>query len=143
MYIIEIPFGTPAYDEAVQLRDEVLRQPLGLVFFKEDLEKEFDQIHLGCYTDSARLVGCLTLQKLEDNSMKMRQVAVDPSFQKKGVGKLLVAASEDVVKQADCKKMVLNARDVAIPFYQKLDYKKVGRPFTEVNIKHYKMTKDL
>jgi hypothetical protein len=32
MYTIEIDFGTPEYDEAVRLRTDVLRKPLGLEF---------------------------------------------------------------------------------------------------------------
>jgi len=141
MYTQEIAFATPAYDDTVQLRNDVLRVPLGLTFFVEDLEKEYDQIHLGCFSNSGDLIACLVLLKLDTKSLKMRQVAVDPSCQRRGVGQYLVAASEDYARINKFKKMVLNARDVAIPFYEKLGYKKVGKAFTEVGIKHYKMTK--
>ncbi|MFK7808410.1 MAG: GNAT family N-acetyltransferase [Saprospiraceae bacterium] len=143
MYTQLIEFGTPAYDDTIQLRTQVLRDPLGLVFYVEDLEKEYNQYHLVCYSNHALLLGCLVLLEVDEKSLKMRQVAVDPSCQKKGIGKLLVAASEDFAVANGFKKMVLHARYVAVPFYEKLGYKKVGRPFTEVEIKHYKMTKDL
>ena len=39
--IQQITFGTPAYDEMVALRTELLRIPLGLSFVAADLEKEY------------------------------------------------------------------------------------------------------
>jgi predicted GNAT family N-acyltransferase len=143
MYTHTFDFATPEYDDAVRLRHQVLREPLGMVYLKEDLEKEYDQIHLGCYADSGQLLACLSLQDLGDKQLKMRQVVVEPSLQKKGIGQFLVAASERLALQLGYSKMVLHARDTAIPFYVKLGYKKTGRAFKEVNIKHYKMAKDL
>lgn len=143
MYTLTIPFGTPAYDDTIRLRTEVLRIPLDLEFDAKDLAEEYAQTHLVCYNNSNQLLACLVLLDLDGKSLKMRQVAVEPSFQKKGIGKFLVAASEQYAKEHQFKKMVLNARDVAIPFYEKLGYKKVGKPFTEVGIKHFKMTKNM
>jgi len=143
MYTLLIPFGTPAYDDAIRLRTEVLRDPLGLVFYKEDLAKEYDQYHLVCYSEQSMLLGCLVLLKTDDKTLKMRQVAVEPSCQKKGIGKLLVAESERFAATNGYKIMTLHARDVAVPFYKKLGYQTHGKPFTEVEIKHYKMTKTM
>jgi predicted GNAT family N-acyltransferase len=141
MHTNTFDFATPEYDDAVRLRTQVLREPLGLVFLKEDLEKEYDQIHLGCYADSGHLLACLSLQDVGDKQLKMRQV--EPSLQKKGIGQFLVAASERLALQLGYSKMVLHARDTAIPFYEKIGYQKIGKAFSEVNIKHYKMTKDI
>ena len=73
----------------------------------------------------------------------MRQVAVHESCQRKGVGKLLVADSEAFARQKGYAKMTMHARDTAVPFYEKLGYKKKGRAFQEVTIKHYKMEKKM
>ncbi len=143
MYITEITFGTPEYDEEVVLRDRILRQPLGLQFHIKDLEKEYIDIHLACFADSGKMAGCLILSKVDQQVIKMRQVAVDEAWQKKGVGTLLVAASEDYARQHGYEKIVLNARDKAVPFYLRLGYEVYGEPFTEVGILHSAMRKKI
>lgn len=138
-----IEFGTPEFDEALQLRNDVLRRPLGLVFSPEDIAAEFDQHHLGLYDANWRLVACLTLQQKDDKTMKMRQVAVAAPWQGRGLGARLVQGAEVFCRERSFSKIELNARDTAVPFYLGLYYEKVGEPFTEVGIKHYKMQKIL
>ncbi len=141
--IIPIEFATPEYDQSVQLRDAILRKPLGLEFTVEYLAKEYNYHHLVAYNEQLQMVGCLILVPLENQIAKMTQVAVREDQQGKGIGTALVAAFENYALDLGFKEIVLNARDVAIPFYEKLDYKKEGKPFTEVSIKHYKMKKVL
>jgi len=143
MFTLLIDFGTPAYDEVVKLRDDILRKPLGLAFTPEYLAVEYDMLHLACYTDKHELLGCMILAPQENSAIKMRQVAVREDCQGKGIGQFMVADSEVIAKEKGFTKMTLHARDTAVPFYQKLKYKKKGRAFTEVGIKHYKMEKAL
>lgn len=143
LFAIEAEFGTPAHDETVRLRDDILRKPLGLEFTPEQLADEYKDIHLACYNARHELVGCMVLMFLDKDTIKMRQVAVREDCQGKGIGKFMVRESEQIAIKRGFKKMVLHARDTAVPFYLKLEYKKKGRPFTEVTIKHYKMEKDL
>jgi len=143
MYVLPIDFGTPAYDESIRLRDRILRQPLNLEFTIAQLAVEYKDVHLACYDDNVQMLGCLVIMILDESTIKMRQVAVDEAAQKKGVGTKMVEACERYAKENGFKKIVLSARDVAIPFYEKMGYKKVGKPFTEVTIKHYKMEKKM
>lgn len=138
--IYPISFGSPAFDEVLALRDRILRKPLGLVFEVKDIQKEYDQIHLAGYIDGV-LFGTLTLVEIDEFTLKMRQVAIDTPFQGKGLGTGLVQASEEWANQYKYRKIVLNARDTAVPFYKKLHYRKEGKPFREVGIKHYAMSK--
>lgn len=140
-YLVE--FGTPAYDETVRLRRDILRIPLELEFYVEDLNLEYGQYHLAGYDQTGDLVSCLVLKSLPDLEIKMRQVAVRADLQKKGIGQLMVAASEDLGRRLGFKKMVLHARKEAVPFYKKLKYKTSGKEFMEVEIPHYKMVKNL
>ena len=141
--ICQIEFGTPEYDEAVDLRYRVLRRPLGLEFTAEQLAAEYADFHLAAFNATGRLIGYLNLTPAEQEKVKMRQVAVEPQVQGQGVGKALVAASEALAKRHGFKKMTLHARETAIPFYQKLGYKIVGDRFEEVCIPHFKMEKNL
>ncbi len=143
MYILQIPFATPAFDEWLALRDEVLRKPLGLKFHLKDIAQEWDSIHLACYSDQGLLLGGLVLKPLSDEEIKMRQVAVKPEAQGKGVGTHLAKAAEKLAFELGFRQMTLHAREEAVSFYKKLGYKITGKPFTEVNIPHRKMKKSL
>jgi predicted GNAT family N-acyltransferase len=143
MYVIEIEFATPEYDDAVRLRYEVLRKPLGLEYTPEQLAAEYDNHHLAAYANKGQLLGYLNLTPSDDGVVKMRQVAVAPQAQGKGVGKKLVEASEVLARRLGYRTMVLHARETAVAFYQKLDYKTVGERFEEVTIPHFRMEKVL
>jgi predicted GNAT family N-acyltransferase len=138
--IKEIAYSTPAYESEVALRDKILRKPLGMSLYNEDLTNEKQDTHIGAFLDNS-LVGVLILTKLESNDYKMRQVAVDDTMQGKGTGKKLVEFAEAFAIKTGAKKMVLHARKTAIPFYEKLGYQTEGNEFLEVNILHKKMFK--
>ncbi len=141
--VLPVEFATPAHDETVRLRDEVLRKPLGLEFSQEEMALESEDLHLACYDKSSRLLGCLVLSAIDEETIEMKQIAVLEKRQKKGIGTLLVHASELFSKQKKYKEIVLKARARAVPFYNGLDYVKRGKAFTEVSLKHYKMYKKL
>lgn len=143
MYIIEINFATPEFDDAVRLRYEVLRKPLGLEYTPEQLAAEYDNYHLAAYANNGQLLGYLNLTPLEGVAIKMRQVAVAPHAQGMGVGRKLVEASEDLARRLGYQAMVLHARETAVAFYEKLGYKVVGERFEEVTIPHFYMEKPL
>lgn len=129
MIFLELTFATPDYDAAVALRYRVLREPLGLSFDPDDLAKEYNQIHLAAYDAQHQLLAYLNLTPLDDKIVKMRQVAVEPQLQGKGVGKALVNYSEQVARSKGFEKIVLHARDTAVPFYQKIGLYHRGRAF--------------
>ena len=52
-----IDWGSDDYNQVLQLRDEVLRKPLGLHFSDEELQKEKEHMHMGAYEDG-RMLGC-------------------------------------------------------------------------------------
>ncbi|MCC6458961.1 MAG: GNAT family N-acetyltransferase [Saprospiraceae bacterium] len=142
--ILAIEFGTPAFDEAVALRYEILRRPLGLEYTPEQLAEEYDQHHLAAYHDtSGRLLGYLNLTPLNDAEVKMRQVAVATAAQGQGVGAALVRASEVLARQLGFSKITLHARETALSFYLRLGYTQLGEQFEEVGIPHFKMEKFL
>ncbi|HRI61796.1 MAG TPA: GNAT family N-acetyltransferase [Saprospiraceae bacterium] len=143
MQIFPIEFATPEYDEAVRLRYEVLRRPLGLEFTPEQLVAEYADIHLAAFDNAGNLTGYLCLTPLDDHAMKMRQVAVAPDWQGRGVGRQLVTASEELAKRLGFRRMTMHARDTAVPFYLRLGYATVGDRFEEVTIPHFKMEKKL
>lgn len=136
-------FGTPEFDEILELRNQILRVPLGLQFFEKDITKEYDEFHLAARDENYHLLGYLSLKQTDGKKVKMRQVVVADNLQGKGIGKKMVGFSEIFARKNGFDLMELHARRYAVPFYLKLGYKKVGRIFYEVNIPHYKMVKSL
>lgn len=141
MMICQIEFATPEYDEAVALRYEVLRRPLGLSYTPEQLAGEWNNLHIAAFENSGKMVGYLNLTPVDADEVKMRQVAVDPDKQGRGIGAAMVAFSEELAKNLNFKEITLHARKSAVPFYLRLGYEMLGDEFEEVSIPHFKMKK--
>ena len=140
----QIEFESQDYFQSLGLRYEVLRRPLALHFEINDLKKEGSDIHVAAYLNS-QIIGCLILSEISDKTFayKMRQVAVSDDFQRRGVGKLMVEFCEKIAVKNGMNSIELHARENAVPFYLSLQYTIMGNQFLEVNIPHYKMTKEL
>ncbi len=143
MLIYTIDFATPEFDEALAIRYEVLRKPLGLDYSLEQIATEWDNIHIAAFDASGKMTGYLNLTPVDDKLVKMRQVAVAPAYQGQGIGKAMVAYSEIVAKDRNFTEIVLHARKAAVPFYLSMHYEIVGDEFEEVLIPHFKMRKAL
>jgi len=135
-----IPFDSVERAALIELRREILRRPLGLDFTPQQLDAEADQLHLGAW-DGPRAVGCLLLAAREGGVVQMRQVAVAADAQGRGIGRLLVREAEAESRRRGWTRMILHARDAAIPFYLKLGYAAEGEPYVEVGIPHRTMAK--
>ncbi|MFN0275346.1 MAG: GNAT family N-acetyltransferase [Chitinophagales bacterium] len=140
--IVLIEHNSDAYSEAVKLRYEILRKPLGLNFAEEQLQAEKGNYHLVYLSDDV-LVAYLMLVPQEEGKMKMKQVAVDKNLQRKGIGRELVLAAEKFSFEKGFSLMYCHARDTAVPFYKKLNYTITGEMFIEVSIPHFCMEKRL
>lgn len=141
MQVRQVPFEDLVNLGLIELRRRVLRAPLGLDFTAEELAAEHDQVHFGAF-ESDRLVGVLVMVPL-GTTAKMRQVAVNPDDQGRGIARAMIQASEDWAVQAGFAEIVLHARANVVPMYEKLGYEVIGEPFEEVTIPHRKMRKSL
>jgi len=137
-----IDHGTKEYQQMVNLRNDILRKPLGLCFSEEELEREKDDILMGAFEDD-RLLGCCLLTRMDNKTVRLRQMAVPNSMQGKGVGRALMIFAENIARDLGYKKLCMHARKTAVGFYQKLGYGIAGQEFVEVTIPHYIMEKAL
>ncbi len=142
MSLNQIDHGSNEYLQMVQLRDAVLRKPLGLSFNPEELQKEKDEIHIACFEDG-KLLGCCMLVKINNNTVRLRQMAVAPNLHGKGIGASIINFAENIARDKGFKTITMHARDTAIGFYEKFGYAIKGKQFTEVNTAHHVMEKEL
>ena len=130
----------PAYQQVWQVREEVLRKPLGMSLKNEDLSMDAEDVIFAAMADD-KVVGCVMLHPVTPGVMKLRQMAVYDEWQGKGIGRLLVQAAEKFAKDNGYEKIVLHARMVAVDFYSKMEYTITSDEFTEVGIPHVVMEK--
>ncbi|PKM51922.1 MAG: GNAT family N-acetyltransferase [Firmicutes bacterium HGW-Firmicutes-7] len=140
--IKEIEFSSEQYKTALEIRNQVLRKPHGLSIYEENLTTDAKSIHISAYYDN-EMIGTLVMTEINEEKIKMRQVAVEPKYREQNVGKQLVLYAEDFARAIGYKKIVLHAREESVGFYERLGYTKLGSSFIEVTIPHYKMEKAL
>jgi len=126
----------------VQLRIDILRKPLGLNFTEDELAKEKSHILIGAFEEE-KMLGCCMLLKMEDGSVRLRQMAVLNNLQGKGIGRALTQFAENIARDIGYKKITMHARKPVTGFYEKLGYRISSEEFLEITIPHYEMEKML
>ena len=125
-----------------ELRNRVLRMPLGLLLSEEDLRGEDEQVHLAALNGRGRVVGCVLIFFSGDIA-KVRQLAVEEAYRGRGVGVELMKRAEQAVRARNVRTVTLHGRLTARGFFEKLGYRAVSEVFTEVTIPHLAMQKHL
>ena len=142
--MIDIDFGSTRYDELVELRYKILLEPLGLKFLDMHRDKEAGYLHIGCIENlDDRLVGGLILAPVDNEEIRMMQVAVDTKYQHEGIGREMVIYAEKRAKEAGFSKIVMHAMLSVVNFYERMGYKQEGDIFEEKGITFAKMVKKL
>ncbi len=142
MGLKQIDHGSADYWKMVQLRLKILRQPLGLDFSEEELLKEKNDILIAAF-DEDKLMGCCVLCKNGDDSLRLRQMAVDVQMQRNGIGASIIFFAENLARDKGYKKIIMHARQTAVSFYEKFGFQKKGDEFYELNLPHILMEKSL
>ncbi|CAN5796564.1 GNAT family N-acetyltransferase [soil metagenome] len=140
MGLKQIDHGTTEYNQMVALRRQILRQPLGLSFSEEELEQEKNDILIAAFDDDDML-GCCMLTAFNNQTLRVRQMAVQNNLQGKGIGASLMSFVENLARDKGYKCLMMHARETAVGFYEKFGYKLKGDQFTEVGIPHHVMEK--
>jgi len=134
--------GSPDYEAAVRLRRAILRTPLGLDFAPEDLKREAADTHLTAWSGDT-LIGTVVMTPYNDNTVKLRQMAVAEEARGLGVGAALLKAFETEARARGYSDITLAARQTAEAFYAHYGYDTDGAVFEEVTLPHVRMWKTL
>lgn len=137
-----VPHGSDDYQKTVALRQKVLRDPLGLKLNPADLAKENNDYHVKGEIDG-QLVACLVITPIDEKRVQIRQMAVEPHLQGKGLGREIMTWGENFSREKGFKKVHLHAREIVSGFYEKMGYKKTGLHFIEITLPHIIMEKNL
>eukprot|EP00127_Corallochytrium_limacisporum_P002324 Clim_evm112s109 gene=Clim_evmTU112s109 len=153
---VRVPHGSELYSKVIDLRRDLLRTPLGLVFTEEEIAAEVACLHYAIVVlrtgenldqiPKEDLLGVckLTLNDPQGRSLQIKQVAVSPTAQGYGIGSTLMLTLEGLRSDPELRttRLFCHARDHAVPFYEKLGYtRETEKPFLEVTIPHHRMGK--
>lgn len=141
---IDIEFGSGRYKELLDLRYKILLQPLGLKFLDSFREEEANFLHIGCIENSTgELIGGLILAPIDNEEIRVMQVAVDVVHQGEGIGRKLIEYAESVAKEIGYERLVMHAMLSVVGFYEKLGFKQDGDLFEEKGVRFIRMVKEL
>lgn len=131
------------------VRQPILREGKPIESCQFDGDDLKTTTHFGLFIDK-NIIGVLSVFKNNnvifntENQFQIRGMAILKKFQRKGFGDELVKHSEEHVKSQFGKLIWFNARESAVPFYEKLGYIKIGEPFSIADIGiHYIMIKEI
>jgi len=137
-----IKYQSPKYRSMCVLRDEVLRKPIGLRLTETEILRDKDDFLLACI-ENEEVIACCILTVRDSDTLQLRQMAVSPACQQKGLGKELLLYAEKVARDNHYSVICMHARKTALGFYAKSGYTVKGEEFTEVGIPHFEMIKKI
>lgn len=79
----------------------------------------------------------------EDHKWMLGRVAVSKKVRGRHLGKKMLEAAHQYLKESGINALYCHAQMRVKPFYDKLDYKVVGKPFDEGGVQHVMMKKKL
>ncbi len=135
-----IDYDSKEYWKMVELRNEILRKPLGMTLNEQDIQADKDHILIGAFEDD-ELLGCCILVRGQEGSAILRQMAVRSQLQGKGIGRALIEFAETIARDSGYSEIAMDARASAVGFYEKMGYRPCSEPFEKVSIPHVLMKK--
>ncbi len=145
---LQIEINKVEADKIRPLRHKELRK--GKDFSTTSYLKDYEKstFHMACIVDN-KIVTCATFypersSKIKsNNTYRLRGMATDSDFQRKGYASDLMAESFQELTRRDCDIVWCNARLVAVDFYKSVGFKISGELFDIEEIgPHYYMHKE-
>ena len=141
--IVKQPESPEDFEQYYRLRYRILRAPWG-----EPEGSEVDAIEDQCFHVMAMhnqtVAGVGRLQYNSADEAQIRYMAVDKAYEGSGIGRMIVGALEQEAANNAVQTIVLDAREPAVGFYQKLGYLIEAESYVLFGeIQHYRMVKRL
>lgn len=119
---ILIPTTADDFARYFDLRWRILRAPWNQPRGSERDELEDQSWHRMACVDHRLPVGVARLQRNSVDHGQIRYMAVEPSYQRQGIGTALVESLEAQAGELGLVEIVLDARETCVDFYRRLGY---------------------
>ena len=135
-----VAMDTQEYQEAFELRNEILRKPRGLDLHNEVLPYEKVSHHSAAFCGD-QVMGAVCWYE-ENGKGIVKHLAVSEKARGLGIGKKLLVHAENEMRTQQLFCSRLKARVSAQPFYEKCGYHAEGGIMAD-DVPHIMMEKDL
>tara|TARA_Y100001936_G_scaffold56440_1_gene55342 strand:- start:14302 stop:14772 length:471 start_codon:yes stop_codon:yes gene_type:complete len=143
-YNVISPENNQDFNRYYYFRWKYLRKPLNQELGSEKDEIEIQSIHRMILDNQKEIIAVGRIHYNTSIESQIRYFAVDKSYRRQGVGSYLMQDLENIAIKNNCTSMILNARENAVVFYEKLGYKIIKKTnLLFGKIQHYEMKKVL
>lgn len=126
------------------LRWDILRRPWGQAPGSERDELEDSAWHRIVLTTNQEIIGTGRLHQVDLKTAQIRYMAVKENYRSMGIGKQILLSLEEQAHSSGLKTIRLDAREIALPFYQSQGYESIRKSHVLFNvIQHIEMQKAL
>ncbi len=149
MNTLRSPQNAEEFAQYYQLRWQILRKPWQQAIGSEQDEREQQSIHRLIIDEKSKVLAVGRLEQYSPEQGQIRYMAVCESVQGQGLGQQIITELELQACKLGMTEIVLNAREDALGFYQKLNYQQLNSQQQKAShvlfneITHYSMTKKL
>ena len=139
-YTIKQPATQEELKNYYHLRWKRLRAPWNQAEGSETDDIEDQCFHVMASDDSGEIIGVARLQFKSDSEAQIRYMAVAKKHEREGIGREIVHFMESHAAKTGHNTIILDAREHAVGFYEKLGYKVSGKSYLLFDeIQHYSM----
>ena len=141
--VLKQPESPEEFKSYFNLRWRILRAPWG-----EPEGSEVDEMEDQCFhimaTNNGNVMGVGRMQFNTEDEAQIRYMAVEKEYEGNGIGRMIVNTLEQQARKKNVGTVILDAREPAVGFYQKLGYKIEKKSYVLFNeIQHFRMTKQI
>ena len=141
--VLKQPETPEEFKSYFNLRYRILRTPWG-----EPEGSEVDEMEDQCFhimaTNNGHVMGVGRMQFNTEDEAQIRYMAVEKEYEGNGIGRMIVNILEQQAREKNVGTVILDAREPAVGFYQKLGYKIEKKSYVLFNeIQHFRMTKQI
>jgi len=109
-----------------ELRWRELREPWQRPHGSERDDLEAVARHVAVHTADGTIVGVGRIHWNDDGAAQIRYVATRNSHLRRGVGRAVMQRLETIAREAGTQRIIVNARQPAVAFYESLGYEITG-----------------
>ncbi|WOH37023.1 bifunctional GNAT family N-acetyltransferase/hotdog fold thioesterase [Thalassotalea fonticola] len=144
IFTVKQPVSEDEFNAYHQVRFEQLRQPWKQPKGSEVDELENQSVHRMVVDQQGNVAAVGRLHKTSCFVAQIRFMAVSDKYQGRGLGRIILQALEHEAAIQGVETIELNAREVALNFYQACDYQLLSQAHTLYGeVKHFTMVKQI
>lgn len=129
------------FENALRLRDRVLREPLGRPSAREERARDLGGQHFVALSGN-QVAGCTSLFR-SGTTGELKAMAVSGEARGVGIGGALCRYVETIARESGCTCLVAEARSDALGFYKSCGFMAVGEDYMMHGVSHRRVRKDL